>query len=445
MLLPVQFTLNLMCLQTFYLVLNRFVTNRNYDMIIAMVDHSAEGVDELIQLNQELNLNWIIIDYTKYRLSDHVGVNISRLYDHVVPSKVNTFQLFIIGDADVHTSNIIFHTSLSNDKVLIFTKSTKYKQDIIMDFFMNRRKAYIWPTLLTFCNENDTVNFFYTYPMKRGQVVGFDNKRFGNIAQMDLESMFTDKDVKIVTVFNVNKTGYWLQNNSNGNLKHRGKNFWLLNFLSNTLKDKFVIYIESKPDYYTSELNTTVDVYKELYVNISTTTDYLQNEYSHDLTYSVRIKERIHGFFCYESIDITIVIFQRKHNRNTFEIETRILQMGLVIMSLSAIFIFILRVISKKPNVSFPESYLGTLRAIIGCGNGNHSNRFHRSERIFLFSLMIFGLFFNIFFSDNLFAIYMNNFNTDNRKIETIEELVDSSVPIYSEQFLFPTFLHQFG
>lgn len=78
---------------------------------------------------------------------------------------------------------------------------------------------------------------------------------------------------------------------------------------------------------------------------------------------------------------------------------------------------------------SYSDAFLRSLGAILGSGNVGWSRRSYRSERIFLFSAMIFGLFFNIYCADELFATQVCG--REMPKMRTLQELFASGVEVH--------------
>lgn len=105
--------------------------------------------------------------------------------------------------------------------------------------------------------------------------------------------------------------------------------------------------------------------------------------------------------------------------------------MWLIVSASSAILLFLIRIITKTQNSSVSDAYLRSLSSAIGYGNFGLVKGVHRSETILLTSILIFGVFFNIHYTEHLFE--SRTFGTEKQRFKSFDELRKGNVSLYHE------------
>lgn len=277
-----------------------------------------------------------------------------------------------------------------------------------------------------FCHENDTYRYFHMNQQKMRQLTPTDVNGDADSS----ENIYTYRNyvykIKLETTIGYPRVR--IRNTSDHKMQLLGSEIYILNFLKNHIK------IESICQWLDYEVSHkfvsyhTQNVYKEIWADNLVDNSFTSSSYTHALIIIPTLAS-ISTTMSYDSSELVVLVVEINFTEHSLRMHALILWM--IIIILAGIIIFLVRQATETSVISYPEATLRSLSAVVGTGNVGWSNRAHRSEKIFLFSLIIFGLFFNTYYTDELFAVKMVGSN--NEKYKRINDLLDAEVTVFYE------------
>lgn len=452
MLLAPKLLLNILCIQNFSQIFQDLVKHKQYDLVVVVLDKTAPGIDEIFELTKNQNINWLLID-SKYKVFEQRYVFAQRTHE-----KYKILQLVIFDGPKRLTDLLHWTNRFYLDFVYLFTASSKRIEAALMKT-LKTNEAYLHLTAtVMFCNENSAYGLYYMEPRKAQPTPIVSNDQ-GNASALIFAEMSKNYSYKILLEVSLSYPRVQLYNNSNGVMELTGSEIYTMNFMKNNIK--FQAISRSITEVKGSVRNTqnkgsliipkhvfesqnVRNEYKEIWANNIVCSNSTEISYSHCVSL-IPMPSLNAVIFPYDSSILVAMVIEKELVGNTFEMHA--LVFWTMIISISGILLFIIRLITHTytQEISLPEALLRSISAVLGLGNVGWSNRAQRAEKIFLFALIIFGLFFNIYYTDELFKTKVFGPKLESRQIKTIADFPNLNGSVYYHGSNFLTLWSQYG
>lgn len=424
MLLPSNLVLNFLCIQTFSQIFQYLVQQRKYDFIAIWYDGNVSGVDEIFALNKNLSVDWVVASQTT-RLHQ-------PKYKDMWRAKKNPFLLFVCDGGNSKNIPMIGLNGLNFKFFHLFTASSKAREATLINGVKINTHANVTTTVM-FCNENNTYSYYYVNQQRMAQLSPIDVSDHENPSDKIYTAMYKNYVYKIKLSASIGYPRICVHNNSDGIMQLHGSEIYVMNSLKNHMKFETTCqWLEHGiPHRFVS--HNMRNVYKEIWANNLVDNSSTNILYTHS---SVILPTPIFNTMTmwYDSANLIILVAENAEAEDSLEMHASALWM--IIIMLSAILIFLARKVTQITEISLPEASLRSLSAVLGTGNVGWKKTAHRSEKIFLFAFIIFGLFFNTYYTGELFAIRVLSSNRETFK--TLNDLLESKVLVFYELYLFP-------
>lgn len=419
-----QFILDSLCLQSFSMIFSMCMRRAKHDLIILTYDETAPKIDDIMKISQNDYSNWLIFPST-------TNLQQTESFKSVIGSKLRVFQLFIVGDLDTEWCTKIYaKTAL----FFFITKNTARMKQAEKNFIKKNSKCLNASNsaIVIFCNDDETQHIYYSYMPGRG----LNFNEFKYLENCERNYTLASNKIKIRAALNTMPPNVRVYNSGRSNgIAVTGSDIFLLNFIANNLENEIIYFM---PTVQFKSSKNSKNVYREIsnaVITPSKPDDFVSFLGNYYLLVSP-INYVGEPIFWYDFNEVRAVIVQ-PYSEEAFVMHAIIL--WLLISLSSAILIFIFRILTRTQGASLSDTFLRSLSAVLGYGNVNFTRRAHRSERLFLMSLLIFGLFFDIFYTENLFR--STTFGPENKRYKSIEELYTANITIYQEIGFYPNSL----